>query len=190
MAAQAHLTRNLPDAMPLGLEVSDTLIVSLTLLAPLDAQLLVASQGRFCCGGQWFGNRFLRSFRSTGSGRFRSGPGRSSRHLGGLKNRLMPLKNGLEYVAKVLDQMEAVGHLHGLGGTARGTLSILTAAVAADHLNARMVSQPLSQGSSRALGEQIHDLVTFQVNQDGAVDLAFAQGEIVNAEKARSCSGL
>jgi hypothetical protein len=176
--------------MPLGLEVADTLIASLTPLAPLGALLLVASEGRFCGTDRWLGNWFLQCFSRTGSDRLRSGHGRSSRHLGGLKNHLMSLKNGLEHIAEVLNQMETVGHLHGLGGAAGGAFGILSASVAAEDLNTRMVCEPLGQGSGRALGEQVHDLVAVQANQDGAVDMAFAKGEIVNAEQARSWAGL
>jgi hypothetical protein len=42
--------------------------------------------------------------------------------------------------------------------------------------------QPVSQRVSRAVSEQINDATLLQIDQDGAVSLAFLPGPVVNAQ--------
>ena len=45
--------------------------------------------------------------------------------------------------------------------------------------------EPLRHGVSGALGQECHGLVALQINQHGAIGLAFAQGEIVHTKHGR-----
>jgi hypothetical protein len=47
-----------------------------------------------------------------------------------------------------------------------------------------MLPEPLRHGVGRAIRQQGHGLAAFQINEDGAIGLAFAQGEIVYPQHA------
>jgi len=56
--------------------------------------------------------------------------------------------------------MKAVSDLDDLGqGAVRG-VSVLAAAIAADHLDARMIDQPGRESGAAAVGKEIDDLTT------------------------------
>jgi hypothetical protein len=78
----------------------------------------------------------------------------------------------------------AVGDLNGLRRAGAGAADVFVGAVAADDLDLGMHFQPLAQGVSGALGQEVHRAVPFQVTQDRAIAVALAKGPVVNAEDA------
>jgi hypothetical protein len=89
----------------------------------------------------------------------------------------------------VREDMEAVGDLDGLRSAAGGAFGEVRPAVAAYRPDLRPVLEPGGAGISRALGQQIHDPVALEVDQDGAVGLAAAQAPIVDTDHGASGRG-
>jgi len=55
-----------------------------------------------------------------------------------------------------------------------------------DHLDPRMLLEPVGERVCGAIREQGHRLATLQINQHGTIGLAFAQGKIVHTEHSGS----
>lgn len=70
--------------------------------------------------------------------------------------------------------MEAVRHLHGLGGATRGAFRETAAPVAAHHGHARPLLEPSSQGVRLAIRQEIEHAVVFQVDEDRTKDRTVA----------------
>ena len=83
---------------------------------------------------------------------------------------------------EILHQMKAVGDLGGRGRPLPCAVGIGGRPIACNHLDPRMRPEPLRDSLGRPIWEQRHRLPTLQVHQDGAVGLAFAQGESVHAK--------
>ena len=83
---------------------------------------------------------------------------------------------------EILQQMKAVRDLGGRGRPLARALGIGGRAIACDHLHTRMLPEPLRHGLGGAIREQRHGLATLQIDQHGAIGLAFPQGEIVHPE--------
>ena len=75
---------------------------------------------------------------------------------------------------EILQEMKAVGDLGGSGGPLARTFGIGGGAIACDHLDTRMLPEPLGQGLAGTIWEKCHGLATFQIDQHGAIGLAFA----------------
>jgi hypothetical protein len=107
---------------------------------------------------------------------------RAQRGIDGVEDLRMRENHLVQRFAEILEQMKAVRNLDGGRGALACTLSVGLGAVACDHLHSRMLPEPLRQGLGRALRQQGHRLPEFQVHQDGAIRVAFPQGEIVHTE--------
>jgi hypothetical protein len=94
------------------------------------------------------------------------------------------LHQSLERVSDVLEQAPPVGDLDGVRGTQRDAVGIGTRAVAADDLNARVRLELRGQSLNLAIRQEVNDRATFQINEDGAVSVAFTLGPVVHAEHA------
>jgi hypothetical protein len=57
----------------------------------------------------------------------------------------MHLEHTQQHLRAILEEMPAVGDLERCGSTVAGTLGIDTSAVAADHLHAGMLLEPLGE---------------------------------------------
>ena len=90
-----------------------------------------------------------------------------------------------EHLPNVGCQGEAVGHLDGIGGALAYSLSVSTAPVAGDHRDARMSPQPGRESRGGAILQEVDDVMSLEVYQDGAVGLAPLAGPIVDAQHAR-----
>ncbi|MFD8463326.1 hypothetical protein [Streptomyces antimycoticus] len=77
--------------------------------------------------------------------------------------------------------------LRGISGRAGSCVRVGSVAgvVAADDLDAGLVGQPAGQGRCLVVGQQVDGSAGLDVDQRAAVDVALAQGEIVDAEDAR-----
>ena len=78
--------------------------------------------------------------------------------------------------------MEAVGHLCGARGAVACALGVRTRPIPCDHLDTRVLAQPLRDWLSGPLREQGHGLVALQVHQDRAIGVPFPQGKIVHPQ--------
>ena len=78
--------------------------------------------------------------------------------------------------------MKAIRNLDCLRCAAPCPVRVATAAVATDHLRARVLPQPSREGVGSAIGEQFDRFTPLQVHQDGPITLAPGQGEIVHSK--------
>ena len=123
------------------------------------------------------GSRLLRG-RRRGGFRHRW----SRRHGRFLQHLLFPRERPLQRRGQVLEEVETVRDLNGVGSSLAGSLRVGTAAVAGDDLDAGMLPQPLGQGLGPAVGEQVDDAAALEVHQDRPILLAFPFGPIVHPE--------
>lgn len=84
-----------------------------------------------------------------------------------------------------LEQVKAIRHLQGLGCAGLRALGEGATAIARNDLDARMVAQPLREGGSQPIRQQINRSMSLQVDDDGPVALAFAPGPIVHPYQLR-----
>lgn len=89
-----------------------------------------------------------------------------------------------ECLDEVLEEMEAIRHLNGLGGTTRGAFREAAATGTAHHGNARLHLEPLSQGVRLASWQQIEHTVAFEVDEDRPVALPTPESPVVDADDA------
>src|SRR2546429_26825 len=80
--------------------------------------------------------------------------------------------------------MKAIGHLLGLGSSFARSLSIGSCTVTADEFDSGMSRQPGYQGLSLAVRQQLHNAMSLQINQDGAIGLPLADRPIVHSKHA------
>ena len=86
---------------------------------------------------------------------------------------------------KILEQMKAVGHLGGSGGRLARAFSIGSRAIPRDHLAPWMLPEPLGQGLGRAIREERDRVAALQINQHGAICVAFPQREVIHPKDRR-----
>jgi hypothetical protein len=98
----------------------------------------------------------------------------------------MAFEQPLQHLTGILEQMEAVGNLHRIGGTPCSAISILGCAITANHLNAGMVFEPLLQNRRRSFRQEVARLMLVEIHEDGAVELAFTERKVVHAQVTRS----
>jgi hypothetical protein len=87
--------------------------------------------------------------------------------------------------AEALPQMEPVGDLQSVGGTAAGALGVSAGPVPADDLHAGVADQPRSQWPGFTRGEHIDHAMVFDAGQYGGVGLAATDREVVHAQHTR-----
>ena len=78
--------------------------------------------------------------------------------------------------------MGAIRDLPGARSAACGCLRVGPSTVATDDLHAPMRTQPADDGGRFPIGEDLHRAMRLQVDQQGAVAVAFFPGEIVESE--------
>lgn len=91
--------------------------------------------------------------------------------------------------AEVLPEVETVSDLDRVRGTGAGALGVRTGAVTADDLGTGIFPQPLGQGRSITAGQQVQRLTGLAVDEDSAVMLSAAGGEVVDAQHLRNGPG-
>src|ERR1017187_442710 len=85
--------------------------------------------------------------------------------------------------------MKTIRDLDRLRSAAAGAVGIEPAPVTADHFCAGMRLQPSRKAIGRAIRQEVNGSVGFEIDQDGAVSLAFAPRPIVNADGLHSSNG-
>jgi hypothetical protein len=88
----------------------------------------------------------------------------------------------LDVTGEVVPQVPAVGDLDRSRCTLTGAVGVGAGAVAAHHLGAGVLPQPVGEGVGVPVAQQVHRAVGGHVDQDGAVVVAAAQREVVDAE--------
>lgn len=83
-------------------------------------------------------------------------------------------------LAEVLQQVEAIGHLLGLWRALASAFRVETAAVPADDLYTRMLTQPLAGGPGRTVRQHVGDLAPLKVDHDRTVATALLPSPVVN----------
>jgi hypothetical protein len=81
------------------------------------------------------------------------------------------------------EQVKAVGDLLGVWRCQSCAGSIVTASIATDDLHPRMRAQPPSEGDVRPLRQQIDDLPTLQIEQEGSIGWPTPEGKVIHAER-------
>ena len=85
--------------------------------------------------------------------------------------------------AQVVPQMPPVGDLHSVGRAVPGAVGVPTGPVSADHLYAGMETEPVGEIGGFSAQEHVDRSVPVgQVDEHGAVLVAAAQRELVDAE--------
>ena len=69
-------------------------------------------------------------------------------------------QEGFQGLAEVLDEMEAIDHLHGLGRPPANAIGVEVAPIATDHADRRMLGQPGRDARGRAVRQQVHDAMS------------------------------
>ena len=94
-------------------------------------------------------------------------------------------EEGLECIAKILQQMPPVGNLKSLWGSLGCSSPIGIPTVATDNLDARMLLQPCGNDSLTALRQQVNWSVLLQVDQNGTKATSTTNRPVVDAQYAR-----
>jgi hypothetical protein len=102
--------------------------------------------------------------------------------MDGCERLVMRGEHLLEGLHQILEQVKPVGDLRGLGCPVARPIGIGSGSVARDDLDPRVGPQPLGQGLGLPVGQPGARWPAFQIDQDGPIRLAFAQGEIVDAQ--------
>jgi hypothetical protein len=78
--------------------------------------------------------------------------------------------------------MKAIGDLRGLRRTLCGASGIVLGTVAGNNFNAWMVAQPRRDGLGGTLGQEINRPTSFEIDQNGSIDPALAEGKIIDPQ--------
>jgi len=95
------------------------------------------------------------------------------------------LEHGQERIGEIPQEVEAVGHLGGLGRALGGSFRIGAGPITGDDADAGMLLQPGRQALGIAVFEQGNRALPLKVGNDGAVALAFLPGPVVDADDFR-----
>jgi hypothetical protein len=91
-------------------------------------------------------------------------------------------KDGLQGFRQVLEQMEAVRDLRGVGRALARTLGIGARPIPRDDLHPGMLPEPLRHGLGGPILEEFHGLAAFEIHQDRAIRMPFPQRKIVHPQ--------
>jgi len=78
--------------------------------------------------------------------------------------------------------METIGDLRGLRRTRCGASGIVLGTVAGNNFDAWMSVQPRRDGLSSTLWQEIHRPTAFEIDQDGSIHPALAEGKIIDPQ--------
>jgi hypothetical protein len=90
----------------------------------------------------------------------------------------------LHGLGEIAQKMKPIGDLRRRGGSLTRSICIGGRAVACDHLDPRVVLEPLRQRGTLAVWEERDRLVAFQVHKDSAIRAAFPERPIIHAQDA------
>jgi hypothetical protein len=91
-------------------------------------------------------------------------------------------ERGLQRLGQVLQEVEAICHLHGFGRATPDPVGVGAGTIAGDYPDAGVPAQPAGERLRLTIGQQRHWPATLQVDQHGAISVALAQGPVVDPE--------
>jgi len=94
----------------------------------------------------------------------------------------MLVEHLLQGLGEIAEEMKPIGDLRGGGGPLTRPVCVGGRAIARDHLDPRMVLEPLRQRVALAVWEERDGLAAFQVHEGGALRVAFPQRLIIHAQ--------
>jgi hypothetical protein len=81
-----------------------------------------------------------------------------------------------------MDQMEAIDHLHRLGGPSANAVCIEVTAITADDGDRRMLDEPGRDAGGRAVRQEVDDPMGCEIDEDGAIAMAPPPGPLVDPD--------
>ncbi len=84
-------------------------------------------------------------------------------------------------LAHIFEDMPPIENLLGLWRSFGRSTHVVSGTITADEFNPRMILQPLREGFSRALGEQVDGAMRGQINHNRTICLSAAQRKIIHA---------
>ena len=97
---------------------------------------------------------------------------------------LLAVKEPLECLLKVEQQMEPISHLLGLGYSFACSLCIGSCTVTADHFDSRMSGKPCLQCLGLPVRQELDNTVSLQIYQERPVGVPLAERPIVYPKHA------
>jgi len=82
------------------------------------------------------------------------------------------LQHGGKRIREIFQQVPAVGNLQRMGRTITNRLRIGLGSVTGDNLDPWMVAQPLTHAFRGSVRQEVNDVSTFMINQDGSIPLS------------------
>jgi hypothetical protein len=98
---------------------------------------------------------------------------------------MMGAKDLLEGRCQILEQMKAVGNLRGCGGPLPNACGIGFGAVPDDNRDVGMGVKPRGHGFGRPILEDVNGAPPLEIDNEGAVTMAFAPRPVVDANDGR-----
>ena len=84
-------------------------------------------------------------------------------------------------LAEVLDEVEAIDHLHCLRRPSANAIGVEVTAIATDDGDRRMLGQPGGDAGRRAVWQEVDHPMRQEIDQDGAIVMAPPPGPLINA---------
>ncbi len=179
-----ELAGNGMEADALGHKHLDVVIALVSPVTPLLLELVCPCWRRSGGRRRW---AYWREIGILSCGTTGLGLRRRSRRGDGWDEHLrMVRKKANQRLAQILEDMPSVRHLDGLRSTLLRPFSVRTCAIAADKLDSGMLLEPGAQSLSSALRQELNRAVPIKIDQNGAIGLALAEGEIVDTKMLRS----
>jgi len=101
-----------------------------------------------------------------------------------LQHFMLALKKPLERIIKVDQDMKPIRNLKRSWSAFSGSLRVGSCSVTADDFNPRISGEPGFQRLSLSVRQDIHNVMSFQVNEECAIGLPLADGPIVHSKHA------
>jgi hypothetical protein len=137
------------------------------LVAAAALVLSLRPQPLHACGRRWRGHHWRSGVRGD--------------RAGGLPHRAaMPIHHTLQGFTEIVEEMPSIRDLESIGCPLPGRLGIRASTITRDDLDAFMMLQPIRDGGGLAVGQQVDDGVTLEVDQDGAVVLATLPSSVID----------
>lgn len=102
----------------------------------------------------------------------------------------LPMMNGngsLESLANIAKEVPPIDDLTGVGSSGPNAFGKDFGAIASDDLDGRMSFEPVRQRAGIAIGKEIDDLVSLQIDDHRSVSPSAAPGPLVDADDTRLC---
>jgi hypothetical protein len=89
-------------------------------------------------------------------------------------------QEGLQGLAEVVDEMEPIDHLHGIGRASANAIRVQIAPITADDRHRRMLGEPGRDAGGRAVRQHVDDTMGRQIDEDGPIAMAPPPGPLID----------